>query len=91
MQVWNVLHTARWKYKTQKFAQILHLRTIAPLVWLHLCKLLGPIDSKVHPPPDTLREQRISAAMGGGTPAVFGMDVLAWPQIDTIGGGFNGR
>jgi len=33
MQVWNVLHAARWKYRTQKFAKIRHLRTIA-----HLCR-----------------------------------------------------
>jgi len=31
MQVWNVLHAARWKYRTQKSRQIRHLRTIAQL------------------------------------------------------------
>jgi len=31
MQVWNVLHAARWKYRTQKSAKIRHLGTIAQL------------------------------------------------------------
>ena len=31
MQVWNVLHAARWKYRTQKSPKIRHLRTIAQL------------------------------------------------------------
>jgi len=31
MQVWNVLHAARWKYRTQKIAKIRHLCTIARL------------------------------------------------------------
>jgi len=31
MQVWNVLHAARWKYKTQKWRKNCHLRTIAQL------------------------------------------------------------
>ena len=33
MQVWNVLHGARWKYRTQKSRKTRHLRTIA-----HLCR-----------------------------------------------------
>jgi len=33
MQVWNVLHAARWKYRTQKIAKIRHLGTIAQLCW----------------------------------------------------------
>jgi len=31
MQVWNVLHAARWKYRTQKVAKKCHLGTIAQL------------------------------------------------------------
>jgi len=31
MQVWNVLHAARWKCRTQKIAKIGHLGTIAQL------------------------------------------------------------
>ena len=31
MQVWNVLHAARWKYTTQNDSKIRHLRTIAQL------------------------------------------------------------
>jgi len=31
MQVWNVLHAARWKYRTQKWCKNRHLRTIAQL------------------------------------------------------------
>jgi len=31
MQVWNVLHAARWKCRTQKSPKIRHLRTIAQL------------------------------------------------------------
>jgi len=31
MQVWNVLHAARWKYRTQKLPKICHLGTIAQL------------------------------------------------------------
>jgi len=31
MQVWNLLHAARWKYRTQKLAKIRHLGTIAQL------------------------------------------------------------
>jgi len=31
MQVWNVLHAARWKYRTQKVAKNRHLGTIAQL------------------------------------------------------------
>jgi len=38
MQVWNVLHAARWKYRTQNFfTKSRHLRTIAELVWLYFC------------------------------------------------------
>ena len=33
MQVWNVLHSARWKYRTQKVAKNRHLGTIAQLCW----------------------------------------------------------
>jgi len=29
MQVWNVLHAARWKYRTQKSPKSRHVRTIA--------------------------------------------------------------
>ena len=31
MQVWNVLHAARWKYRTQKWCKKSQLRTIAQL------------------------------------------------------------
>ena len=31
MQVWNVLHAARWKYRTQKVVKNRHLGTIAQL------------------------------------------------------------
>jgi len=31
MQVWNVLHAARWKYRTQKWHKNRHLHTIAQL------------------------------------------------------------
>ena len=31
MQVWNVLHAARWKYRSQKVRKNRHLRTIAQL------------------------------------------------------------
>jgi len=31
MQVWDVLHAARWKYRTQKLRKSRHLRTIAQL------------------------------------------------------------
>jgi len=31
MQVWNMLHAARWKYRTQNDAKNRHLRTIAQL------------------------------------------------------------
>jgi len=31
MQVWNVLHAARWKYRSQKSPKNCHLRTIAQL------------------------------------------------------------
>ena len=31
MQVWNMLHAARWKYRTQKVAKNRHLGTIAQL------------------------------------------------------------
>jgi len=31
MQVWNVLHAARWKYRTQKSPKIRHLGSIAQL------------------------------------------------------------
>ena len=31
MQVWNVLHAARWKYMTQKWPKIRHVGTIAQL------------------------------------------------------------
>jgi len=31
MQVWNVLHAARWKYRTQKIAKNRHLGTIAQM------------------------------------------------------------
>ena len=31
MQVWNVLHAARWKYRTQKLAKNRHLGTIAQM------------------------------------------------------------
>jgi len=31
MQVWNLLHVARWKHRTQKSRQICHLGTIAQL------------------------------------------------------------
>ena len=31
MQVWNVLHAARWKYTTKKWCKNRHLRTIAQL------------------------------------------------------------
>jgi len=31
MQVWNVLHAARWKYRTQKLRKNRHLRTMAQL------------------------------------------------------------
>jgi len=31
MQVWNVLHAARWKYRTQKIAKSRHLGAIAQL------------------------------------------------------------
>jgi len=31
MQVWNVLHAARWKYRTQNDAKIRHLHTIAQI------------------------------------------------------------
>ena len=31
MQVWNVQHTARWKYRTQTWCENCHLRTIAEL------------------------------------------------------------
>jgi len=33
MQVWNVLHAARWKCRTQKSPKIGHLGTIAQLCW----------------------------------------------------------
>jgi len=33
MQVWNVLHAARWKYRTQKLIKNCHLGTIAQLCW----------------------------------------------------------
>ena len=33
MQVWNVLHEARWKYRTQKVAKNRHLGTIAQICW----------------------------------------------------------
>jgi len=36
MQVWNVLHAARWKYRTQKIAKSRHLGTI-PL----LCRAIS--------------------------------------------------
>jgi len=31
MQVWNVLRAARWKYRTQKWPKIRHLRTIVQI------------------------------------------------------------
>ena len=31
MQVWNILHAARWKYRTQKSPKICHLDTIAQI------------------------------------------------------------
>ena len=31
MQIWNVLHSARWKYRTQKISKNRHLGTIAQL------------------------------------------------------------
>jgi len=34
MQVSNVLHAARWKWRTQKIAKIGHLVTIAQLCWV---------------------------------------------------------
>jgi len=35
MQVWNVLHAARWKYRMQKkLPKICHLRTITQLCWV---------------------------------------------------------
>ena len=33
MQVWNLLHSARWKHRTQKVAKNRHLGTIAQLCW----------------------------------------------------------
>ena len=33
MQVWNLLHAARWKCRTQKSRKNLHLGTIAQLCW----------------------------------------------------------
>jgi len=36
MQVWNVLHAARWKCRTQKMPKIRHLDTIA-----HLCRAIS--------------------------------------------------
>jgi len=37
MQVWTVLHVARWKYRTQKWRKNRHLGTIANFVGLYLC------------------------------------------------------
>ena len=33
MQVWNILHAARWKYRTQNLAKNRHLRTIVQICW----------------------------------------------------------
>ena len=33
MRLWNVLHAACWKYRTQKWRKNRHLRTIAQLCW----------------------------------------------------------
>jgi len=33
MQVWNVLHSARWKCRTKKSPKICHLGTIAHICW----------------------------------------------------------
>jgi len=33
MQVWNLLHVARWKYRLQKLAKNRHLRTNVQLCW----------------------------------------------------------
>ena len=33
MQVWNVLHAVRWKYRTQNIAKNRHLGTIAQICW----------------------------------------------------------
>jgi len=33
MHVWNLLHAARWKFRTQKIAKNRHLGTIAQLCW----------------------------------------------------------
>ena len=45
MQVWNVLHAPRWKYRTQESPKIRHLPTIA-----QLCRAISPqlrhIDSR---------------------------------------------
>jgi len=48
MQIWNVLHKARWKYRTQKVAKNRHLRIITQLCraisWQGICR---PSEKKI--------------------------------------------
>ena len=41
MQVWNVLHVARWKCMMQKWRKNRHLDTIAQLCWALLAQLVS--------------------------------------------------
>jgi len=92
MQVWNALHAARWKYRTQKWRKNRHLRTIAQLCraessQLRHVSIIGKKRVKqqyllhMSSQYDELRPTGIAAKIGSevwGTPANFnGFRVLA--------------
>ena len=84
------MHAARWKYRTQKFAKIRHLRTIAQLCRAvssqlrHISTITKKVETTISPPHVLTicwTSARITAEIGlpvWGTPANFnGFRVLA--------------
>jgi len=90
MQVWSVLHAARWKYRTQKWRKNRHLGTIAQLCRAISSQLQAHIDNRKNLlnsnisatcPYNMMNFGPVSADIGSlvwGTPANFnGFRVLA--------------
>ena len=59
MQVWNLLHAARWKYRTQKWGKNRHLGTIA-----QLCRAISSQLRHV----STIRKKLLSSNMSSTCP-----------------------
>jgi len=85
MQVWNVLHTAHWKYSTQKNAKNGHLCTIAQLcqALIFTTKACNVIRKK------NLLDQyllHMSSQYAGLSPLMAGIDWWVWGTPSTFSG-----